>query len=93
MTVRVSVPLTPVTVTVVVPRVAVLEAVKVMMLVAPVADAGLNAAVTPAGRPLALKATAPVNPPERVIPIVLVPLAPTATLRLAGLADRVKSGV
>ena len=49
-------------VTVVVPTVAVLEAVNVKMLLGPVADAGLNAAVTPAGWPLALSATAPVNP-------------------------------
>jgi hypothetical protein len=85
--------LAPVTVTVVVPAIAVVEAVRVRMLLAPAADAGLKAAVTPPGRPLALSATAAVNPPVRVMPIVLVPLAPTAMLRLAGLADREKSGV
>ena len=81
------------TVTVVVPAVAVLETVKVSALLVLVADAGLNAAVTPAGKPLALRATAAVNPPVRVMPIVLVPVAPTLTLRLDGVADSEKSGV
>ena len=81
------------TVTVVVPAVAVLETVKVSALLVLVADAGLNAAVTPAGKPLALRATAAVNPPVRVMPIVLVPVAPILTLRLDGLADSEKSGV
>ena len=92
-TVRLNAPLAPVTVTVVVPTVAVVEAVNVSMLVDPVTDAGLKAAVTPVGSPLALRATAPVNPPVRVIPIELVPEAPTVMLRLAGLAERLKSGV
>ena len=92
-TVRVSVPLTPVTVIIVVPAVAVLEAVSVRMLLAPVADVGLKTPVTPAGSPPAVSATAPVKPPVRAMPIVLVPLAPTFMLRLPGFALRVKSGI
>src|ERR1700743_2724287 len=69
------VPLTPVTVMVAAPRVAVLDAVKVSVLV-PVVEAGLNAAVTPAGNPLAVRATMPVNPPDGVTVIVLLPVVP-----------------
>jgi len=88
----VSVPLTPVTVTVAVPIVAVLDAVKVRVLV-PVVEAGLKAAVTPVGSPLAVRATAPVNPPEGATVIVLLPVPPCATVTLAGLADNEKLGV
>jgi CDP-diglyceride synthetase len=84
----VSAPLTPVIVTVAAPRVAVLDAVKVSVLV-PVVDAGLKAAVTPAGNPLALSATLPVNPPEGVMVIVLLAVAPWLTDTLAGLAANV----
>jgi hypothetical protein len=87
-----SVPLTPVTVTVAAPRVALLDAVKVSVLV-PVVEAGLKAAVTPAGKPLALNATLPVNPPEGVTVIVLVVVPPCATETLDGLADKAKLGV
>jgi hypothetical protein len=88
----VSVPLTPVTVIVAAPSVAVLDAVKVRVLV-PVVEAGLKAAVTPAGNPLAVKATAPVNPPEGVTVRTLELVAPCATETLAGLAAKVKLGV
>jgi len=84
------VPLVPVTVTLVVPVVAVLEAVKVTVLV-PVVEVGLKLAVTPEGKPLALRATLPVNPPEGVTVNVLVPVAPWVTVALV--ADREKSGV
>jgi hypothetical protein len=84
------VPLVPVTVTLTVPVVAVLEAVKVTVL-APVVDVGLKLAVTPEGKPLALSATLPVNPPDGVTFTVLVPVAPWATVALV--ADREKSGV
>ena len=64
-TVRVSVavsmvdPLVPVTVTVAAPTVAVFDAVNVSVLPAdPVTDAGLKLAVTPAGRPPTVRATA-----------------------------------
>ena len=52
-----------------------LDAVNVSELV-PVVEAGLNAAVTPAGSPLALKATLPLNPPVGVTVMVLVAVAP-----------------
>src|SRR5215467_5441786 len=87
-----SVPLVPVTVTVAGPVVAVLDAVKVRVLV-PVVEAGLKLAVTPAGKPLAVRATVPAKPLIGVTVIVLLPLAPWATVRLAGLADSEKSGV
>lgn len=88
----VSVPLTPVTVIVAAPIVAVLDAVKVRVLV-PVVEAGLNAAVTPAGNPLVVSATAPVNPPDGVTVTTLEPVAPCATETLAGLAASEKLGV
>lgn len=83
-------PLVPVTVTFVVPVVAVLEAVKVRVLVV-VVEAGLKLAVTPVGRPLAESVTVPVNPFTGVIVIVLLPVAPCATL--TALPDSEKSGV
>jgi len=76
-------------VTFAVPAVAVLEAVNVTVLV-PVVDAGLKLAVTPEGKPLALRATLPVNPPEGVTVTVLLDVPPCATDTLAGLADREK---
>jgi hypothetical protein len=91
--VRVRVPPIPVKVTAAAPSVAVLDAVRVITLLPPVAGLGLKLAVTPAGNPLALNVTPPVNPPLRVIAIVLVPLAPRLTVRLAGLAENEKSGV
>jgi len=90
--VRVRPPPVPVTVTGEEPSVAVDEAVSVSVTEAPVVDVGLNAAVTPAGRPVALKATALANPPVRVIVIVLVPDAPRAIESAAGAADSEKSG-
>lgn len=48
---------------------------RVRMLV-PVVLAGLKDAVTPAGRPLAARFTAPVNPFRSITAIVLVPLLP-----------------
>jgi len=70
-----SVPEVPVTVIVEVPAVAVLLAVSVSTLEV-VEDAGLNAAVTPLGIPVALKVTLPVNGLTSVTVIVSVPLAP-----------------
>jgi hypothetical protein len=89
------VPDVPVTVTVAAPTVAVLEAVSVNTLLVPVVVvvAGLKLAVTPAGKPLAVNETAPANPLVRVRVSVLVPLAPRFTVKLVGLAARVKSGV
>jgi hypothetical protein len=87
----VSVPLIPVMVTVDVPVVAVALALNVTLLVDVV---GLvpKVAVTPAGNPEADKVTAPVNPPEGVSVIVLDPLVPWVTVKLAGEAERVKLG-
>ena len=57
----VSVPETPVIVAVLFPNAAVLLAVRVNIEV-PVVEGGDQDAVTPAGRPLAARLTAPVNP-------------------------------
>jgi hypothetical protein len=90
--VRVRLPLPPVTVTVAEPKVAVIEAASVRVLLPPVVEAGLKLAVTPLGNPLALKATLLVKL-ARLIVIVLAPLDPRFTVRLPGLAETVKSGV
>jgi hypothetical protein len=74
----------------VIPLVAALDAARVSVLLAPVVDGGLNVAVTPLGNPLALKATADVNPPLRVIAIELVPLPPGLIVKLDGVAAIVK---
>ena len=68
-------------VTVAVPTVALEEAVSVRVDVALPFAAGVtglveNAAVTPAGRPEALKVVAELKPPELVTVMVLVPLLP-----------------
>ena len=65
-------------------RVSVLESVAV---------AGLKVAVTPLGRPEAVKVTLLLNPFCGVIVIVLVPLAPWVRVMLAGDADREKPGI
>ena len=78
MTVRATVvvcvrlPEVPVMVTVVVPAAAVLDAVKVNVLEVVVLE-GLNEAVTPAGKPLALSAT---DPLKLLIPVTVTVLAP-----------------
>ena len=85
MTVSVSVvvwvrlPDVPVMVTVAGPTVAVLDAVRVNVLLVG-ALAGLKDAVTPAGRPLAERATDPAKLLSGVTVIVLVPVAPCTTL-------------
>src|SRR5262245_28334712 len=79
---RVRPPPLPVTVTLAAPGVAVLEAARVKMLLPPVVEGGVKVAVTPAGNPLAVSATLLVNPPVRVIVIVLVPLAPRVAVTL-----------
>lgn len=55
-------------------------------------DAGLKLTVTPAGCPVADKATAELNPPDMATPIVEVPLFPTPTDSEAGDAEMVKLG-
>jgi hypothetical protein len=81
-----------VTVIVDVPTVAVELAVKVKTLVDVV---GLvpNDAVTPLGRAELEKVTDPVNPPDGVTVIVLLPLVPCFTVKLLGEADSEKFGV
>jgi hypothetical protein len=64
------VPLVPVTVMVKVFTGVVPEVATVSVEDAPVAGFGLNVAVAPAGTPVALKVTPPVNPPVRVTLIV-----------------------
>lgn len=86
-----SVPETPVTVTVAVPTVAVLLAVKVTTLV-DVAGLVPKAAVTPVGRPEADNVTLPVKPPVLVTVTVLVPVPPCVTETLAGEAESEKFG-
>jgi hypothetical protein len=73
--VAVNAPLVPVIVTVLVPGVATAEAANVSVVLDPVVEAGVKVAVTPAGIPLAVKATAPVKPPAGVIVSMLELLA------------------
>src|SRR5208282_1602446 len=89
----VKLPDVPVIVTVAVPVVAVLLAVSVSVLVEVV---GLvpKAAVTPLGRPDAVRVTAPENPPRSVTVMVLVPPAPPWVIdTLLGATASVKLGV
>ena len=87
-----SVPLVPVTVTLAAPVAAVPDAAKVSLL-APVVDAGLNVAVTPAGKPLALNATLPLKPPAGVTVTPSVPELPWLMETPADVAVREKSGL
>jgi hypothetical protein len=71
---------------------AVLFADSVSVLV-PVELIGLKVAVSPVGKLRGVKLTVlPLKPPDGVIIIVLVPLAPCVTVKLLGDADRLKSG-
>src|SRR5512146_2056740 len=74
----------PLIVTVAWPTVAVADAVSVSVDEFVVGAAGLNAAVTPLGRPLADSVTAPAKPFVRLMVTVDVPFAPCATLRAVG---------
>ena len=88
----IKLPEVPVMVTVAVPVVAVLLAVKVSTLVV-VVLVGLNDAVTPLGRPEALRLTVPLNPFKGLTVMVLVPPGPPWTMvRLLGESDSVKLG-
>jgi hypothetical protein len=53
---------------------------------------GLNEAVAPAGRPDAVSATAELKPPDSVVVIVLVPLAPRFTETAVGEAEIANAG-
>ena len=77
----------PVTVTVAVPIAAVLLAVSVNVL-ALAEPVGLNDAVTPLGRPDAVKLTLPLKPFCGLTEMVLAPLAPWAIVKLLGDAER-----
>src|SRR5262245_39452487 len=85
-------PPVPLTVTVATPSVAALDAERVRTLLLPVAGFVPKFGLTPVGNPLALNVTPAANPPVRAMLIVLVPLAPRLIVRLAGFAERVKSG-
>lgn len=87
----VRLPEVPVTVTVDVVSAAELAAVNVSVL-ALVVLAGLKAAVTPVGRPEALRATVPLNPYSGFTVMTLVAVAAGATLTLVGDAERVNVG-
>ena len=69
--------------------VAVADAVNVNVLV-PVVGLVPNAAVTPEGKPLALRVTLPVKPPAGVTVMVLVAVAPRLTVTAAGAAESEK---
>jgi hypothetical protein len=86
-----SVPEVPVTVTVDVPTVAVLLAVNVRPLVDVVGFVP-KLAVTPLGKPEAESVTDPVKPLLGVTVIVLLPLVPCFTVKLAGEAESEKFG-
>ena len=94
----VSEPDVPVTVTVLVPVVAVEEAVKVNVDVALPFAGGVTglvekAAVTPLGSPAALSVVAELNPLRLVTVMVLVAVDPRVTLTVLGEAATVKPGV
>ena len=74
-------PLEPVIVTVAAPTVAVFDATKVRVEPAePVMVTGLKVAVTPAGRPVAVKATAPAKPLIAETVMLLAAVDPCNTL-------------
>ena len=76
---RVTAPEVPVMVTVAAPSVAVLDAVNVAVTELPVvAVEGLNATVTPAGSPMAVKPTAPVKL-VRAMAMVVLAVPPRAS--------------
>src|SRR5271157_1034034 len=85
-------PEVPVMVTVTVPMVAEPLAVSVSVLV-PVVLVGLNDAVTPLGRPDAVRLTVPLNPFRSFTVMVLVPPGPPwVIVRLLGESVSVKLG-
>lgn len=58
----------------------------------PVVEDGLKLAITPAGKPLALRSTVPENPFCVVIVAEYVVLDPACIDWLAGVTDKLKSG-
>src|ERR1039458_8740282 len=79
-------------VTVTAPVAAVALAVSVSVLVE-VVGFGLNAAVTPLGKPDAERVTLPLKPFTGVMVIVLVPLLPCVMVTLFGEGESVMYGV
>jgi hypothetical protein len=57
----------------------------------PLTEVGLKLAVNPAGRPLTVKVTVPVNPPEGVTVTVYVAEPGSLIVREPGVADKLKS--
>src|SRR5207253_814202 len=86
-------PLVPVIVTGKVPTWVLVVVVTVSFDVVAVAGFGLNVAVAPVGRPLALRLTGPAKLPSAEMATVYVVVAPCRIVRLAGVAPRVKSDV
>lgn len=84
-------PLVPVTVMLPVPTAALLAAVSDSVLEL-VVEAGLKAAVTPLGTPLATSDTLPVNPPDGAMLITGLMAPPCAMDSMLGFADSVKLG-
>ena len=84
-------PEVPVMVMILVPVVAVAPAVNVRTLV-DVVGLVANDAVTPLGNAEVDKVTDPANPPEGTTLIVLLPLFPWVTVKLAGEAESEKLG-
>jgi hypothetical protein len=89
--VAVKLPEVPLTVNCVAPIAAELAAVSVSVLVAFVL-AGLNEAVRPAGKPVAVRATAPLKLPCCATLMVVVAVLPTATVTLAAEEESLKPG-
>src|SRR5579875_548185 len=90
----VSVPLVPVIVSVYVPAAVLLPVATVSVELPPaLTDAGLNVPVAPAGSPLTLSPTVPVNPFTAPVFTVYVVLLPAFTVCALGAAEIVKSGV
>jgi hypothetical protein len=90
----VKLPLVPVIVSVDVPTGVLPVVVTVNVeLPVPVTVPGEKPAVAPAGNPLTLSATAPVNPFNAPMLVVYVVALPTITVCVLGLPDIVKSGV
>lgn len=77
--------------------VAVVEATAILMVEVPepgaAIDVGLKLTLTPAGWPVADRATAELNPPETAVAIVDVPLPLWTTDTELGEAEMVKLGV
>lgn len=64
--------------------------VSVSTVLFPVVELGLNDTVVPPPMPVAVNATEPAKPPDRLIVILLVPCEPREVVRLVGEAERVK---